>query len=82
MIYHISKIIEFIKAINYCLAKQYASLKVGGRMAILMADIKKNKRLYSILLDMNKLGTVEQIVIKEQFNCMSDSLENIIMKIS
>ena len=64
---------EFIKAINYCLAKQYASLKVGGRMAILMADIKKNKRLYSMLLDMNKLGTVEQIVIKEQFNCMSDN---------
>ena len=65
---HIKDYQEFIKAINYCLAKQYASLKVGGRMAILMADIKKNKRLYSMLLDMNKLGTVEQIVIKEQFN--------------
>lgn len=70
---HIKDYQEFIKAINYCLAKQYASLKIGGRMAILMADIKKNKRLYSMLLDMNKLGTVEQIVIKEQFNCMSDS---------
>lgn len=68
---HIKDYQEFIKAINYCLAKQYASLKVGGRMAILMADIKKNKRLYSMLLDMNKLGTVEQIVIKEQHNCMS-----------
>ena len=70
---HIKDYQEFIKAINYCLAKQYSSLKVGGRMAILMADIKKNKRLYSMLLDMNKLGTVEQIVIKEQFNCMSDN---------
>lgn len=70
---HIKDYKEFIKAINYCLAKQYASLKVYGRMAILMADIKKNKRLYSMLLDMNKLGTIEQIVIKEQFNCMSDS---------
>ncbi len=38
-----------------------------------MADIKKNKKLYSMLLDMNKLGTVEQIVIKEQFNCMSNT---------
>lgn len=64
---------EFIRALNYCLAKQYASLKVGGRMAILMADVKKNKRLYSMLLDMNKLGTVEQIIIKEQFNCMSNN---------
>ncbi|NFI55865.1 hypothetical protein FDA48_05665 [Clostridium botulinum] len=35
--------------------------------------IKTNKKLYSMLLDMNKLGTVEQIVIKEQINCMSDN---------
>ena len=70
---HIKDYDEFIKAINYCLSKQYASLKVGGRMAILMADIKKNHRLYSMLLDMNKLGTVEQIVIKEQHNCMSNN---------
>lgn len=70
---HIKDYDEFIKAINYCLAKQYASLKIGGRMAILMADIKKNHKLYSMLLDMNKLGTVEQIVIKEQYNCMSDN---------
>ncbi len=70
---HIEDYNEFIRALNYCLSKQYASLKVGGRMAILMADVKKNKKLYSMLLDMNKLGTVEQIVIKEQHNCMSDN---------
>lgn len=70
---HIKKYSEFIRVLNYCLAKQYSSLKVGGRIAILMADVKKNKKLYSMLLDMNKLGTVEQIVIKEQHNCMSDN---------
>ena len=69
---HIKDYEEFIRAINYCLAKQFASLKVGGRMAILMADVKKNHKLYSMLLDMNKLGTIEQIVIKEQHNCMSN----------
>lgn len=69
---HIADYDNFIKAINHCLAKQYTSLDVGGRMAILMADVKKNKKLYSMLLDMNKLGTIEQIVIKEQNNCMSD----------
>lgn len=69
---HIVEYGDFIKAINYCLAKQYASLRVGGRMAILFADVKKNKKLYSMLLDMNKIGTVEQIIIKEQINCMSD----------
>lgn len=70
---HISDYEEFIKAINYCLAKQYTSLENGGRMAILMADVKKNKKLYSMLLDMNKLGTVEQIVIKKQHNCWSNT---------
>lgn len=70
---HIKDYEEFIRAINYCLAKQFASLKVGGRMVILMADVKKNHKLYSMLLDMNKLGTIEQIVIKEQVNCMSDN---------
>ena len=70
---HIKDYSEFIKAINYCLAKQYASLKLGGRMAILMADIKKNHKLYSMLLDMNKVGTLEQIIIKEQINCYSDN---------
>lgn len=70
---HIANYDEFIRAINYCLAKQYASLKLGGRVAILMADVKKNKKLYSMLLDMNKLGTIEQIVIKQQINCMSEN---------
>ncbi|WP_242866667.1 DNA methyltransferase [Clostridium botulinum] len=70
---HIKDYKEFIRALNYCLSKQYASLKLGGRIAILMGDIKKNKKLYSMLLDMNKLGTIEQIVIKEQLNCFSNN---------
>lgn len=70
---HIKDYREFMRYINYCLAKQFASLKTGGRMFILMADVKKNKKLYSMLLDMDKLGTIEQIVIKEQINTMSDS---------
>lgn len=69
---HISDYKEFMRAINYCLAKQYASLSTGGRIFILMADVKKNHQLYSMLLDMDKLGTIEQIVIKEQLNCTSD----------
>lgn len=70
---HMKDYDNFIRAINYCLAKQFTSLENGGRMAILMADIKKKGKLYSMLLDMNKLGTLEQIVIKEQINCMSES---------
>lgn len=32
---------EFVRAMNYCCLKQYSSLEKGGRMFILMGDIKK-----------------------------------------
>lgn len=63
---------EFITLQNYCTMKQYAALETGGRLAILMGDIKKKGRLYSQLLEIVKPGTIENIVIKEQFNCWSD----------
>lgn len=63
---------DFVKMQNYCTMKQYASLEKGGRMAILMGDIKKKGKLYSQLLDIIKPGTVENIIIKEQFNCTSE----------
>lgn len=64
---------KFINQIDYCMAKQYASLVKGGRMAILVGDVKKNRKLYSMFLDMAKMGTIEQIVIKQQHNCWSDN---------
>lgn len=63
---------EFVKAMNYCCLKQYTSLEKGGRMFILMGDIKKKGRLYSMLSDIAKPGTLEQIIIKMQHNCTSD----------
>lgn len=62
----------FVKAMNYCCLKQYASLEKGGRMFVLMGDIKKKGRLYSMLADIVKPGTLEQIIIKMQHNCVSD----------
>ncbi|HDF4163993.1 TPA: DNA modification methylase [Clostridioides difficile] len=70
---HIKDYYEFIKKLNFCLTKQFNTLEKGGRIAILMADVKKNKKLYSMLLDINKIGTTEQIIIKQQNNCMSDN---------
>ncbi len=70
---HIKDYYEFVKKLNFCLTKQFNTLEKGGRIAILMADVKKNKKLYSMLLDINKLGTTEQIIIKQQNNCMSDN---------
>ena len=58
---------------NYCCLKQFTAMEKGGRMFILMGDIKKKRKLYSMLLDIAKPGTVEQIIIKAQHNCVSDS---------
>lgn len=66
---------EFVRKMNFCMCKQFASLEKGGRMFVLMGDIKKKGKLYSMLCDIAKPGTLEQIVIKMQHNCMSDSRE-------
>ena len=63
---------EFVNAMNYCCLKQFTALEKGGRMAVLMGDIKKKGKLYSMLAEIVKPGTLEQIIIKAQHNCWSD----------
>lgn len=63
---------DFVKKMNYCCLKQYTSLEKGGRMAILMGDIRRHGNLYSMLLNIAKPGSVENILIKVQHNCHSD----------
>ena len=63
---------DFVKKMNYCMLKQFTSLEKGGRMFVLMGDIKKKGVLYSMLADIAKPGTLEQIIIKMQHNCVSD----------
>lgn len=65
---------EFVEMMNYCMMKQYASLEKGGRIAVLMGDMKKKGKLYSMLVDIVKPGTLENIVIKAQHNCWSDKV--------
>lgn len=62
---------EFVEKMNYCLMKQYAALEKGGRMFTLMGDMKRKGVLYSMLADIVKPGTLEQIIIKMQHNCVS-----------
>lgn len=64
---------EFVKAMNYCMMKQYAALEKGGRIAVLMGDMKRKGKLYSMISDIVKPGTLENICIKMQHNCVSDS---------
>lgn len=63
---------DFVKKMNYCCLKQYSTLSKGGRMCILMGDLKRRGKLYSMLLDIVKPSMVENIIIKAQHNCMSN----------
>lgn len=66
---------QFVEAMNYAMMKQFTSLEKGGRMAVLMGDIKKKGKLYSMLTEIIKPGTLENIIIKAQHNCFSDNMQ-------
>ena len=62
----------FVSAMNYCMMKQFCALERGGRMAVLVGDIKKKGRLLSMLFELIKPGTLENVIIKAQHNCVSE----------
>lgn len=66
---------EFVKAMNYCMLKQFCALEKGGRMAVLVGDIKKKGKLYSMIFELVKPGTLENVIIKTQHNCFSDNTQ-------
>lgn len=63
----------FIKAINRMHYHAFLALPKGGRLVTLVGDAKKKGVLYSMLKDMAFFGTLEQIMIKTQHNCVSDN---------
>ena len=66
---------DFVKAMNYAMMKQFCSLEKGGRMAILVGDIKKKGKLYSMLFELVKPGSLENVIIKAQYNCFSNQTQ-------
>lgn len=66
---------EFVKAMNFAMMKQFVALEKGGRMAVLVGDVKKKGKLYSMIFELVKPGTIESVVIKAQHNCWSDSVQ-------
>ncbi|MDD2268936.1 MAG: hypothetical protein PHY15_05225 [Eubacteriales bacterium] len=65
---------DFVNKMNYACLKQYNALEKGGRMYILVGDLKRKGKLYSMICDIAKPGTIENIVIKAQHNCWSDKV--------
>lgn len=66
---------KFVEMMNYAMLKQFTALEKGGRLAVLMGDIKKKGKLYSMLSEIIKPGTLENIIIKAQHNCFSDNTQ-------
>lgn len=66
---------RFVEAMNSAMMKQFNALEKGGRMAVLMGDIKKKGILYSMIAEIIKPGTLENIIIKAQHNCFSDNTQ-------
>ena len=64
---------EFIEKLNIVNEKIYHSLLYGGRHAILIGDVRKQGKYYSIIKDMNWYGDLESHIIKIQYNCTSDN---------
>ena len=64
---------EFIKKLNIINEKIYHSLLYGGRHAILIGDVRKQGKYYSIIKDMDWFGDLESHIIKIQYNCVSDN---------
>jgi len=64
---------EFLDKLNYVIKKLYMALRKDGRMAILVGDVRKNGRFYSIQNDIMTLGQMEGFIVKGQYNCASDN---------
>lgn len=63
---------DFVKKMNYCMLKQFSALEKGGRMFVLVGDMKRRGKLYSMIRELICPGTMENIIIKAQHNCWSD----------
>lgn len=68
---HIENYNEFIKMINFINKKIYNSLASNGRHAILIGDVRRKGKYYSIIKDMKWYGQLESHLIKVQHNTQS-----------
>lgn len=61
---------QFIRTLNEIVMKYYAAMMNGGKMGILMGDVRRNG-LHSMFTDIVKPGQLEQVLIKVQNNYTS-----------
>lgn len=68
---HIQNYEEFIEKLDFINKKIYDSLDSGGRHVILLGDVRKKGKYYSIIKDMKWYGELEAHLIKVQHNTRS-----------
>ena len=62
---------KFMRVLNGIIMKYYAAMAPGAKMSILMGNVRRNGRYYSMLSDIVKPGELVQTLVKIQHNCMS-----------
>lgn len=70
---------EFQTGLQVCLERCYAALATGGRLAVLVGDVRHRGTYTPIVRNVlnleGRIGQLRSIVIKVQHNCRSDRTE-------
>lgn len=68
----------FIERLRVCLHRCYAAIEPGGRLAVLVGDVRRRGRYTPIVRDVlnmeRELGQLCSVIVKAQHNCRSDSI--------
>lgn len=66
---------RFREMLTVCLRRCYDALEQGGRLAVLVGDVRRSGRYTPIVKDVLNFphGEIRSIIIKVQHNCTSDS---------
>lgn len=64
----------FQKLLMACLKRCYEALEIGGRLAVLIGDVRRSGKYTPIVKDVLNIpyGEIRSIIIKVQHNCTSD----------
>lgn len=66
----------FASSLRTCLQHCFDALAPGGRLAVLVGDVRRQGRYYPLIRDVlnleGQLGTLRSVIIKAQHNCASD----------
>jgi len=65
---------RFREMLMVCLRRCYEALEVGGRLAVLIGDVRRSGRYTPIVKDVLNFpyGEIRSVIIKVQHNCTSD----------